>query len=167
MQRSTLKAPSPHRREARMRSDIVTGAPGLRVDKIYNGYWFFTRPTVRRYASACLPDGSNSFTPINGTRPWDVGCIRAQRASYDDVYRLRRADGQYRWIQSFGEPFRDTDAGLRIGTARSSTSTTESERKRGPTGVQSSRRSPATEQDRQLHHRFAGGPPRLVRRGLP
>jgi PAS domain S-box-containing protein len=30
-------------------------------------------------------------------------------ASYDDVYRLRRADGQFRWIQSVGEPYRDTD----------------------------------------------------------
>ena len=30
-------------------------------------------------------------------------------ASYEDVYQLRRADGQFRWIQSVGEPFRDTD----------------------------------------------------------
>jgi PAS domain S-box-containing protein len=30
-------------------------------------------------------------------------------SSYDDVYQLRRADGQYRWIQSVGEPFYDTD----------------------------------------------------------
>ena len=30
-------------------------------------------------------------------------------SSYDDIYPLRRADGQYRWIQSVGEPFRDTD----------------------------------------------------------
>ena len=30
-------------------------------------------------------------------------------SSYDDVYQLRRADGQYRWIQSVGEPFHDTD----------------------------------------------------------
>ena len=29
-------------------------------------------------------------------------------SSYDDVYQLRRADGQYRWIQSVGEPFHDT-----------------------------------------------------------
>jgi PAS domain S-box-containing protein len=28
-------------------------------------------------------------------------------SSYDDVYKLRRADGQYRWIQSVGEPFHD------------------------------------------------------------
>jgi PAS domain S-box-containing protein len=25
--------------------------------------------------------------------------------SYDDIYKLRRADGEYRWIQSVGEPF--------------------------------------------------------------
>jgi len=30
-------------------------------------------------------------------------------SSYSDIYRLRRADGQYRWIQSVGEPFRDVD----------------------------------------------------------
>ena len=30
-------------------------------------------------------------------------------SSYDDVYQLRRADGQYRWIQSIGEPFHDMD----------------------------------------------------------
>jgi PAS domain S-box-containing protein len=29
--------------------------------------------------------------------------------SYDDEYQLRRADGQYRWIQSVGEPFHDTE----------------------------------------------------------
>ena len=29
--------------------------------------------------------------------------------SYDDVYQLLRADGQFRWIRSVGEPFRDTD----------------------------------------------------------
>ena len=29
--------------------------------------------------------------------------------SYEDVYPLRRADGQFRWIQSVGEPFRDVD----------------------------------------------------------
>jgi len=28
-------------------------------------------------------------------------------SSYDDIYKLRRADGQYRWIQSVGEPFCD------------------------------------------------------------
>jgi PAS domain S-box-containing protein len=30
-------------------------------------------------------------------------------SSYADEYRLRRADGQYRWIQSVGEPFRDPE----------------------------------------------------------
>jgi PAS domain S-box-containing protein len=29
--------------------------------------------------------------------------------SYEDEYPLRRADGQHRWIQSVGEPFRDTE----------------------------------------------------------
>jgi PAS domain S-box-containing protein len=29
--------------------------------------------------------------------------------AYEDQYRLRRADGQYRWIQSVGEPFLDTE----------------------------------------------------------
>ena len=29
-------------------------------------------------------------------------------ASYEDIYRIRRADGQYRWIRSLGEPLRDT-----------------------------------------------------------
>ena len=30
-------------------------------------------------------------------------------SSYEDVYQLRRADGEYRWIQSVGEPFHDTE----------------------------------------------------------
>ena len=30
-------------------------------------------------------------------------------ASYDDVYQLLRADGQYRWIHSVGEPFHNPD----------------------------------------------------------
>jgi PAS domain S-box-containing protein len=30
-------------------------------------------------------------------------------SSYDDIYKLRRADGQYRWIHSVGEPFHDGD----------------------------------------------------------
>ena len=30
-------------------------------------------------------------------------------ASYNDIYQLRRADGQYRWIESVGEPFRDAE----------------------------------------------------------
>ena len=29
--------------------------------------------------------------------------------AYEDEYQLRRADDQYRWIQSVGEPFRDTE----------------------------------------------------------
>ncbi|HEY8562547.1 MAG TPA: PAS domain-containing protein [Pyrinomonadaceae bacterium] len=28
---------------------------------------------------------------------------------YEDTYQIRHSDGQYRWIQSVGEPFRDTD----------------------------------------------------------
>src|SRR5262249_19562706 len=30
-------------------------------------------------------------------------------SSYRDVYRIRRADGEYRWIQSVGEPYYDGD----------------------------------------------------------
>ena len=30
-------------------------------------------------------------------------------SSYEDIYRLRRADGEYRWIRSLGEPFHDAD----------------------------------------------------------
>jgi PAS domain S-box-containing protein len=30
-------------------------------------------------------------------------------SSYDDVYQIRRADGQYRWIQSVGEPLHDPE----------------------------------------------------------
>ena len=33
----------------------------------------------------------------------------ATGASYDDVYQLRRADGEFRWTQSVGEPFRDAE----------------------------------------------------------
>src|SRR5262249_37102222 len=33
-------------------------------------------------------------------------------SSYDDVYKLRRADGQYRWVQSLGEPLHDADGGI-------------------------------------------------------
>lgn len=33
----------------------------------------------------------------------------ASGAPYEDVYQLRRADGQYRWIQSVGEPLRDAE----------------------------------------------------------
>ncbi|HEY6261135.1 MAG TPA: PAS domain-containing protein, partial [Nitrospiraceae bacterium] len=29
--------------------------------------------------------------------------------AYEDEYQLRRADGQYRWVQSVGEPFLDTE----------------------------------------------------------
>jgi PAS domain S-box-containing protein len=36
----------------------------------------------------------------------------AAGSSYEDIYPLRRADGQYRWIRSIGEPLRD--AGGRI-----------------------------------------------------
>jgi PAS domain S-box-containing protein len=32
--------------------------------------------------------------------------------AYKDEYQLRRADGQYRWIQSVGEPFLDTEGGI-------------------------------------------------------
>ena len=34
----------------------------------------------------------------------------ATGSPYDDVYQLRRADGQYRWIRSVGQPLRDSDA---------------------------------------------------------
>jgi PAS domain S-box-containing protein len=30
-------------------------------------------------------------------------------SSYEDVYQIRRVDGQYRWIRSLGEPFREPD----------------------------------------------------------
>jgi PAS domain S-box-containing protein len=33
----------------------------------------------------------------------------ATGSSYEDVYRLRRANGEYRWIQSVGQPFHDTE----------------------------------------------------------
>src|SRR5499427_1177542 len=33
----------------------------------------------------------------------------ATGSSYNDIYQLRRADGQYRWIQSVGEPLYDTE----------------------------------------------------------
>jgi len=32
--------------------------------------------------------------------------------TYLDQYRIRRADGQYRWIESVGEPFRRSDGGI-------------------------------------------------------
>jgi PAS domain S-box-containing protein len=34
----------------------------------------------------------------------------ATGAPYRDVYRIRRSDGQYRWIESSGVPFRDKDS---------------------------------------------------------
>jgi PAS domain S-box-containing protein len=33
-------------------------------------------------------------------------------SSYEDEYRLRRADGKYRWIQSVGQPFHDMEGQL-------------------------------------------------------
>src|SRR5262249_7829891 len=33
-------------------------------------------------------------------------------SSYDDIYKLRRADGQYRWVQSLGEPLRNAEGGI-------------------------------------------------------
>jgi len=30
-------------------------------------------------------------------------------SSYEDVYQLRRADGEFRWVQSFGEPLYDAE----------------------------------------------------------
>jgi len=50
--------------------------PGLRVYKVYNGYWFFGRPTVeelrldlRAVLARCRPD-------------WDIGKA-AQRAAWE------------------------------------------------------------------------------------
>jgi hypothetical protein len=61
-----------------MRADIVPGAvlePGLRVYKIYNGYWFLGRPTVeelrldlRAVLQRCRPD-------------WDISSA-AQRTAW-------------------------------------------------------------------------------------
>src|SRR5262249_47959281 len=33
-------------------------------------------------------------------------------SSYEDIYKLRRADGQFRWIRSVGEPLRDAEGRL-------------------------------------------------------
>ena len=88
--------------------------------------------------------------------------------SYDDEYQLRRADGQYRWIQSVGEPFHDTEG--RIANWYGLVIDIE-DRKRGRGGAQASlrqfRRCPTTEPHGQLHHRFAGRRSQLVRRGVP
>jgi PAS domain S-box-containing protein len=43
-------------------------------------------------------------------------------SSYSDSYQLRRADGQYRWIQSVGEPLRDIEGRITHWYGRSSTS---------------------------------------------
>jgi hypothetical protein len=45
--------------------------PGLRIYKIYNGYWFFGRPTVEelrldlRRAAAAVPIGTSATKPAN------------------------------------------------------------------------------------------------------
>ena len=91
-----------------------------------------------------------------------------QATPYDFEARVRRFDGVYRWFQIRGLPHRDEPARI---TRWYVLLTDIDDRKRAEAGLRqvyrSSRRSPATEQDGQLHHGLAGRPPRLVRRGLP
>lgn len=69
-----------------MRTDMVPGAtfpdcelePGLRIHKIYNGYWFFGRPTVeelrqdlRAVSMTCRPDWD--ITAPGFRAQWDQG----------------------------------------------------------------------------------------------
>ena len=46
----------------------------------------------------------------SGARNW-LRCM-SNGTTYLDQYRIRRADGQYRWIESVGEPFRRSDGGI-------------------------------------------------------